>query len=172
MIFFDTTTIADAKAVYELVKSSGTLECNTEYAYLLLCTHFANTCCVVRRDNEVMGALLAYVSPSAKNTLFVWQIGVASDCRGKGLARGMILDVLRRTICKDVHYLQATVSESNTSSRAVFSSLAKYISCPIKVTDGFLPEHFIGQHEAEPLLTIGPFKSQIKGVNNANESAI
>lgn len=168
MIFFDKPTVTDAKSIYELVKNNGTLESNTEYAYLLLATHFASTCCVVRRDGEVVGAMLGYLVPDTPDTLFVWQIGVSNQCQGQGLARGMILDVLGRENCKGVCHVQATVSESNTSSRALFSSLARYLGCPITVKDYFEPAHFIQAHEAEPMLSIGPFKSKIKGELNDN----
>ncbi|MFB5598283.1 MAG: diaminobutyrate acetyltransferase, partial [Nitrosopumilaceae archaeon] len=49
----------DGKKIFELVKNSPPLDVNSEYAYLLLCHHFSDTCAVAKKDSKVIGFLSA-----------------------------------------------------------------------------------------------------------------
>ncbi|HSG71680.1 MAG TPA: hypothetical protein VLA12_14760, partial [Planctomycetaceae bacterium] len=80
--------------------------------------------------------------------------------RRRGLASRMLRSLLSSPGCRDVRFLEATVSPSNTASRGMFENLARALGAPLHWTDGFLPEHFGSQqeHEAESLLRIGPLE--------------
>jgi L-2,4-diaminobutyric acid acetyltransferase len=149
----------DAASVHRLVLESEALEANTRYAYLLLATHFADTAVVAEQAGEVVGFVAAYRPPIRPESVFVWQVGVASSARGRGLARRMLEALLRRPACGDVKYLEATVGTSNAASRRLFTSVARTLDVPCHVGPGFEAGDFGDEaHEAEDLFRIGPLK--------------
>lgn len=150
--------VRDVREIVWLVRESGALDLNSEYAYLLLCHHFSDTCLVAKVDGRIIGFALAYIPPRQPGTLFVWQIGVSAAARGQGLASRMLDELLDRTATAGVRSLQATVTPSNAASRRLFESLARRrgVECevtPLFAKDLFSPE---GTHEAEELFHVGP----------------
>jgi L-2,4-diaminobutyric acid acetyltransferase len=155
-------TREDAAAVWELVGASGALEPNTCYAYLLLCTHFAETCLVAEgaREKGLLGFVAAYRPPSDGDAVFVWQIGVAAEARGRGLASRLLDALVALPACADARFLEATVGESNSASERLFRAFARRHGVACRVTPGFRAEHFGPlDHEDEPLYRIGPLTS-------------
>lgn len=153
--------LEDGAAMCQLVQETAPLDPNSCYAYLLLSTHFADTCVVAKDDDELVGLVSAYRPPTAREVLFVWQVGVKSTARGKGLAKTMIRSLLERDACRDVTFLEATVTPSNMPSQALFRSLANEHHAPCQETCWFPPEAFGSkQHEAELLFRIGPLQAR------------
>jgi L-2,4-diaminobutyric acid acetyltransferase len=151
---------ADAVGVTRLIRRTGPLDDNSHYAYLLLCHHFNETCAVAESSEGLVGFVSAYRPPRQPDTVFVWQIAVAEEARGQGLAMALLEEILSREACADVRYLEATVSPSNKASQALFRSLARRRETDCVVTELFPEELFAGaeQHEAEELYRIGPFR--------------
>ena len=117
-------TIEDAAAVVELVRSSGVLEPNTAYAYVLLCSHFSSTSAVAELDGRVVGCCLGYRIPQQPKSIFLWQIGVDSTCRRMGIA-GLLLDGLcARPELRDVESFELSIAPSNTASFKLFETWA------------------------------------------------
>lgn len=149
----------DAKAVWDLIGRSKPLDLNSSYAYLLLCTHFADTCVVAEEDGDVLGFVSGYVEPAAPHKLFIWQVAVDERARGMGLGRGMLLEILLRDQCKQVTHLETTVSPSNEASRRMFQGVADRMRTELKEEPFFSAELMAeDDHEDENLVTIGPFK--------------
>lgn len=151
-----TGTPADAAAIWRLVGASGALEQNTAYAYVLLCSHFGRTCVVAEMDGAVVGFVAAYRPPVRPEAVFVWQVGVVDRARGRGIAGRMLDALVRLPACRDVRFLEATVTPSNGPSQALFTAFARRHDAPCVVGDGFGPELFPGTHEAEHAYRIGP----------------
>lgn len=149
----------DGASVWRLVGESGALEQNSAYAYLLLCTHFCDTCLVAEERGRLVGCALAYRLPREPQSLFVWQIGVAAAARGRGLAGDLLDGLLCLPVCRDLRYLCASVAASNRASRALFTSFARRHRAELKQRRFFDADVFPGQHEAEPMLKIGPLSS-------------
>lgn len=152
--------IDDGPAIHRLVKDSPPLDVNSAYCYLLLATHFADTCVIAEdRDNgKPAGFVSAYFRPDAPRTLFVWQIAVHPDYRGRGIARGLttalVTAAYRHT--PPPEYLELSVNPSNNASRNLFTRLAEELGAEIKESTLF-GEALLGDgHEAEILLRIGP----------------
>ena len=78
--------VSDGPTIYDLVTRSKPLDVNSRYNYLLLCSHFANTCAVAESDATVQAFISAYVPPEQPDTLFVWQVAVDASLRGQGVA--------------------------------------------------------------------------------------
>lgn len=153
----------DAAAVYQLVRSCPPLEPNTCYAYLLLCSHFADTGVVAKDEQGVAGFIAAYRPPTHPDAVFVWQIGVSDRARGQGLGLRMLNHLFARLQTAGVRYLESTVTPSNTASRKLFGAFARTHNVSCDVTEGYPATLFgAGEHEAEELFRIGPIDEKIQ----------
>lgn len=147
--------------------AAGGLDSYATYLYLLLCRDFAATCVVAARSfgdaDDLCGFVTAFRPPERSETLFVWQIGVAPDARGQGLAKRMLLRALRSPACAGVRYVEANVSPSNVASNRTFESLAKELGAAFEIREGFRGVDFGAEtHEEEKLVRVGPIPSSSK----------
>ncbi|MFG6118797.1 diaminobutyrate acetyltransferase [Thalassobacillus sp. B23F22_16] len=155
---FSEPTLDDGKAMWELVDNS-TLDQNSAYKYLMMSEFFSDTCVVAKEDDKLVGFVTAFIPPEHPDVVFVWQIGVDSSQRGKGVASKLLNELVAREACQDVHYLEATVTPSNEASQSLFRRLARDHDTECKVTERFTEEMFPGDgHEEELNFRIGPFK--------------
>lgn len=155
--------VKDGAAIWELVKSTGVLDVNSLYAYLMIAANFRATSAVAEQDGRLAGFLSAYRLPDAPHTLFVWQIGVSGDFQGRGVASGLLHHVITRPELRDIRFIDTTISPSNTASQKLFRRLAKHLKSPI-LTHPFLTVSDFGgtAHEDEVLYRIGPISFQSK----------
>ena len=157
---FRTATLEDASRIWQLVADSGVLDLNSRYCYLLLCRDFSETCLVACQGDRVVGFVAAYLPPQRSDTVFVWQVGVSAVARRQGLAKRMLHALVGQPACRDVRYLEATVTPSNGASRRLFHSFAEELDVPCMTGQGFTAEMFgSGDHEPEDNFRIGPFDS-------------
>lgn len=162
--FFRAPTVTDGAEMWRLARESGALEVNTAYAYLLFSQHFADTCVVAERNGKPVAFVSAFVSPAAHDTVFVWQVAVAHEERGQGVGQKLLHHLLARPACRRVRRLEATVTPSNTASRALFESVARDLDVPFSVYSGFGTDLFPGEgHEPEELVRIGPLPRAMRG---------
>ncbi len=149
----------DGGKMQHLAEQSPPLDINSKYCYLLMSTHFSQTCTVAVAGEELVGFQTGYFKPQEPGVLFIWQIAVGSAGRGQGLAKRMVRDLLSRFPRGRVSFLEQTVTKSNEASRALFTSVARELGAPIEETLLFGPDHF-GAHDHEPeyLLRIGPIQ--------------
>ncbi|WP_461518421.1 diaminobutyrate acetyltransferase [Porticoccus sp.] len=148
----------DGVQVYQLISQCPPLGQNSVYCNLLQCTHFQNTSVAAELGNTLTGFISGYLLPSQPNTLFIWQVAVHERARGLGLASRMLLDILNRPQCREVTYLETTITASNQGSWALFRRLADRLGAALESTTLFdQDKHFQGQHDTETLVRIGPF---------------
>lgn len=159
-IMFRSPTLEDGIAVFRLVENCPPLDVNSSYCNLLQCSHFANTSVAAQMNGEMAGFISGYAIPGRSDTLFVWQVAVAEQARGLGLASRMLAHILARPHCADIGYLETTITQDNQASWALFKRLAKALSADFQ-SSGWMDKeaHFAGQHDSEALVRIGPFKS-------------
>lgn len=150
--------VCDGAAIHQLVEACKPLDLNSTYAYLLLCEHFAETCVRAEREGRTVGFISAYCPPRRDEVVFVWQVAVAEEMRGQGLARTMLEHLLARPALHACRYLETTVSPSNEPSRRLFRGLARGLGARITERVLFGEEDFgESHHECETLIRIGPF---------------
>ena len=150
---------ADAASVHALIEECKPLDLNSLYAYLLLCTHFSDTSAVAEVNGMPRGFVAGYLKPSEPSVLFIWQIAVGHDVRGHGVGAALLQEVLDRPACRDVRYLEATITPANEPSRALFRALARARGARCHEAPLFHAADFGGgDHEEEQLLRIGPFE--------------
>ena len=149
----------DGASVWKLACDSGVLEANSCYAYLLLCTDFADTCLIVERDRELLGFVVAYRPPSNPDSVFVWQIAIRDDARGQGLGQRLLGALVELPGCEGITALEATVGRSNLASHRLFRAFARERGAGCEVTEGFTRAHFGSlAHEEEDRFRIGPLQ--------------
>ena len=147
----------DGAAIWELIKSTGNLDLNSSYSYLMLCEFFPDTCIVAEANGKIVGFVSAFRPPNKPDTIFVWQVAVAKSQQGKGLGSKLLRTLLKQESCSDVHYLEATISPSNLASQSLFKKLAHKRKTNCEISECFSEDHFPeGGHEAEMTFRIGP----------------
>lgn len=152
-------TVDDGAAVWTLVRDSGVLDVNSPYAYLLMGSHFAGTSVVAEMAGEVVGFIFGYVPPDDPEAVFVWQVGVDDNARGRGLASRLLDALVELPACEGVRYLTSTVTPTNEPSRRLFRSFGRRHEAEVKVSEFFRADQFPGdegEHEPEELFRIGP----------------
>jgi len=148
----------DGSTLWELVKAAGTLELNSSYTYVLMATHFAETCLIAESGGTSAGLVVAYCPPGRNDAVFVWQVAVAPEFRGRGLGRRLLRALVRRTSPLGVRFLEASVTPSNEASKALFRSLARDVGADCRTLPFMGSELFPEPHEAEDLFRIGPIE--------------
>lgn len=134
--------------MWDLARDAG-LDLNSPYAYVLWADHFSETS-VVAIDGDTDGSLVGYVTgfrlPDDPETLFVWQIAVAEQARGRGLGSTMLDELVAHT---GVRALEATVTPDNEASAALFRAVAARHGTEAREELAYEAELFPGDHEAE-----------------------
>ena len=127
--------------MYNIV-TSGTLDNNSAYSYMLFATDFASTSVVARDEdtNEVVGFIKGFRPPQRPHVAFVWQIGVAEAARGTGLSSKMLDHLADRLAPEGVTHIGATVTPSNAASVATFTALARRNGTEPDVTPNYFAE--------------------------------
>lgn len=149
--------VEDAAGVHALVRECKPLDVNSVYAYLLLCTHFADTCVVAESEGIPVGFASGYLKPADPSVIFIWQVAVSPRARGRGVGTRLLEEVLDRPACRDVRHLETTITPSNTASWVLFRSFARARRAECRETTLFRRGDFGGDgHEDEQLLRIAP----------------
>ncbi len=147
----------DAAEVHTLIANCPPLDCNSLYANLIQCAHFAESCAVARADGKVVGWISGHRPPSATDTYFLWQVAVHPEARGQGLPRRMLKEILSRPAQADVRQIQTSITRANEASWALFRSVSAWLGAPLSEDIWFERDrHFGGRHASEFLVTIGP----------------
>ena len=163
-VAFRTPTVVDAAAVHSLIDECKPLDLNSVYCYMLLTTHFAETCVVAEHDGRLAGFLSSYIKPQDPSTLFVWQVAVSPAARSLGVGRGLIEAVLARPAALGATSLETTITPSNAASWALFRSFARRHGAECSDKTIFAEKDFgPGEHEEERLLRISPLGVEPKG---------
>ena len=150
----------DGAAVHRLIARCPPLDPNSTYCNLLQCTHFAATCVLAERGQQVVGFISAYRLPQRPQTLFVWQVAVDPSARHRGLGLRMLSTLLGGSGCNGVTELETTITPDNAASWRLFRALARALNTKLIERPMFDRErHFGGQHASEMLAHIGPFQS-------------
>lgn len=148
---------SDGADVWTLIKKSNTLDLNSSYKYLMWCEFFSDTSVVVEHQDRIVGFVSGFIQPAAPDTLFIWQVAVDESERGQGLATRMLFQLLSRSTCEHVRFLEATVTPSNIPSQQLFLGLADKLHARCQVRECFAADDFPENgHEPEFVYRIGP----------------
>lgn len=144
--------------VFRLIEDCPPLDPNSSYCNLLQCSHFANSSVIAKANGSVMGFISGYIIPTRPDTLFVWQVAVAREARGKGLASKMLDHLIARDYAEKIQFLETTITDDNKPSWALFQHFANNRQANLTTSNWMdRHDHFDGQHDSELLVRIGPF---------------
>src|SRR3546814_3094851 len=118
------STRTDTLFPYTTLFRSAALDDNSLYCNLLQCSHFAGTCALAEIDGRAVGWISGYLPPEKPDTLFVWQVAVHPEARGRGVGKRLIRELLRRKACSRVRYIHSTITRDNRASWALFRAIA------------------------------------------------
>ena len=155
--------MSDGADVWRLVTAS-TLDHNSPYAYLLWGDHFGSTSRILRdapaagterTEGDLLGFVMGFGVPDRPHVLFVWQVGVAPEARGRGVASGLLDDLWAHH--PHMRGLEATVTPDNSASDRLFRAFAARHGLEVSTEMAYRPDDFpTGAHEAEIRYRIGP----------------
>ncbi len=156
----------DAVGMHRLVAETEVLDLNSTYTYLLMATDFASTSIVAEKDGRIHGLITGYHPPARPEVLFVWQVAVAAAARGSGLASAMLDGLVHRVRANRRGHpvtVEATVTPSNSASRAFFGAFARRHGVPLVEEPRFTAAHLAADesHEDEPTVRIGPITTPL-----------
>nr|WP_267137129.1 diaminobutyrate acetyltransferase [Anianabacter salinae] len=153
-ITFREPTHEDGAAIHELIASCPPLDTNSLYCNLVQCDHFAETCVVAELEGKIVGWISGHLVPN-EDAVFVWQVAVGEDARGRGLGYRMLRNLLQRDACKDVTAMKTTITADNAASWALFTRFADRVGAELDSDPHYTrDEHFRGAHATEHMLTI------------------
>lgn len=160
LIILRAPTVADGADLWRLAEGTGVLDTNTPYAYLLWARDFADSSVIAEVEAEPAGFISGYMKPSDPQTLFIWQVAVDSNFRGRGLAKKMLFELVERTGAKR---LETTITADNEASIALFTALARQNDTEIVrrplFTEDLFPADSGESHAAEDLYVVEPLNA-------------
>lgn len=162
LIILRPPTVADGADLWRLAHGTGVLDTNTPYAYLLWARDFSATSVIAEVEGEPAGFISGYLKPNDPQTLFIWQVAVDSNFRGRGLAKKMLFELVERS---GTARLETTVTADNEASIALFTALARdhetdLVKRALFTEDLFPASTESGEtHAAEDLYVVEPLKS-------------
>lgn len=152
----------DARAMRQLAEDTGVLSVNSTYYYALMAKIFGATAMVAEEDGILCGYVTAFPPPDRADTVFVWQVGVAERCRGKGVGKQMLAALIR---ARAPRFVEATIAPSNKASINLFTAVARLCGADHQYQGPFFTEDELGPgEEAEHLFRIGPLAGR-KSIN-------
>lgn len=160
---FRPPTVDDGLRMWEIARDTGVLDLNTEYAYALWGAEFADSSIVVEDDGRIVGFVTGFIRPSEPDSLFVWQVGVDADQRGKGYAKRMLHALMNRLADHGVVRLRTTVTATNEASQRTFAALARERDLDLGVEEYMSGEHLGEGFVDENLYTVGSEPEQTTG---------
>lgn len=164
---FRNPTAEDGATVNRLIASCPPLDSNSIYCNLLQCSYFSETSIIAEDNSRIVGFISGFIVPKREDTMFIWQVAVEESAREQGLALRMLLKLLQRPACHTVRYLETTITDNNTASKALFTKLADQLGVELIDTKHFMRDiHFNNQHDDEYLFRMGPFNTSLLTFTN------
>jgi L-2,4-diaminobutyric acid acetyltransferase len=150
-------TKKNGSAVEKLIKRCPPLDLNSTYHYLIQSYYFNQTCSVAFDGEKIVAFVSGFIKPTNKNCLFIWQVAIDEDYRGKGLGIELIEFLLNQN--KEVNTIETTITKNNIASRRMFQKIVeKYKTRMAEEILFNKEEDFSNEHDSEMLITIGPIK--------------
>jgi diaminobutyrate acetyltransferase len=114
-------------------------------------------------DGKLVGFISGYLPPKAPDVLFIWQVAVAAEARGRGLGKSMLRELLARDACAGVQALETTITPSNQASFGLFKAMARECGAETRTETLFTEEQLGSGHEEEVLVRIAPLHRTFQG---------
>lgn len=114
----------DYSSIKSIVDDSGTLDRHTTYTYWVALSQFSSSFLVAEIDETIVGFVFCVVSFGSERTKFVWQIGVDTNFRSRGIANQMLDALITSSKEEGFDALTYTITQDNTASNNLFRKIA------------------------------------------------
>jgi L-2,4-diaminobutyric acid acetyltransferase len=145
----------DATTIWRFVETSGQLDRNSYYCYVVLTELFPTTCLIAQdQAARPVGFVTAVPTRERPGELFIWQLYVEPAARGQGLGRTLLWAAVTAA---GASVVRATVIPGNQAASNVFAALARQMGLPITTVPYLSPADFPAEeaHPAEDMVIIG-----------------
>ena len=109
-------TERDAAVLRFLAQNCPPLGVHTHYTYWVVAKYYSEGGYILENDGNPVGYIMTVDAPSA---IFIWQIGILSEHRRKGLSQ-MLIEAVVRYANKVSKNLEVTIAADNVSSYCAF----------------------------------------------------
>ena len=148
-------TKKNGSAVAKLIQRCPPLDLNSTYHYLIQSYYFNRTCSVAFDGEKIVAFVSGFIKPTNKNCLFIWQVAIDEDYRGKGLGIDLIEFLLNQN--KEFNTIETTITKNNMASRRMFQKFCDKYKTRLSELILFDKEQdFSNECDSEILLKIGP----------------
>lgn len=123
----------DFLQVYKLVQATQTLDVHHPYAYWLMFNHSPELCCVVERDEIIVGFATAMKHFGSSNAVFLWQIGVLPDFHQQGIGTQLAEHVIQQAFSTGFQEVYFTTTPDNLPTIRLFEKVTGQLGRHIEV---------------------------------------
>ena len=116
-----TATPDDSATLLSLSKECVGLDVHTHYTYWVMCNYHNDTIFILEDDQIPIGYIMAL---NVKSAIFIWQIGIIADYRGKSLSEELIAKIAY-TAAVNHKPIELSIIESNGVSLSAFTAFCK-----------------------------------------------
>ena len=115
-------TESDAPVLRALAQRCKPLDVHTPYTYWVLCKFFSGGSFLMLGENN---APVGYItSIETENTIFVWQIGILREYRGKGYSQALVQAVSEYAVSREKN-MSVSVADDNQASYHAFDRFCR-----------------------------------------------
>lgn len=151
----------DGPALAAFVRGCGVLDPNSTYAYVLLADRFGDHGVVAEDEGRLLGFVTGFRDPRDPRTLFLWQIGVAAEARGRGVGGALLDAFVALEANRSAEALETTIAEGNAPSEALFRAFARRLGATFTPVGAYASALLDGKPE-ERLVRIAPLPRPAK----------
>jgi len=137
-----TLTVKDAATIRKMASICSPLDLHTPYTYWLI-TYLFGDLCFIAHDETVP---IAFITALCRgDMLFIWQVGVVSSYRRRGVSNQLLGCVFKRARDIGVSKVRVTISEENEASQSAFrcfcrrNGYAMTAAGNVEITDYLVP---------------------------------
>ena len=112
----------DAPSLRFLAMHCAPLDVHTPYTYWVVANHYGDGSFILEDNGKPIGFIMTVETASS---LFVWQIGILLEYRGKGLSKKLIEAVFDYATQRQKN-MEVTIAEDNIASYSAFSHFCNH----------------------------------------------
>lgn len=115
----------DIHSIRDLVAKCKPLDLHTLYSYWIIIQYFNKYSFVLESSSQQVGLITSLDKKlDSKKILFIWQIGVIPEFRGKKLGEKLLHHLVESALNDGINYFQFSIDPNNTASLKTFQSIA------------------------------------------------
>jgi len=115
----------DADAIHAFVGTGPPLTLHTPFTYWVILRYWGSVCFVAEDNDQIVGLITSVGAVESADLLYVWQIGVDGDRRGKRLAQGLLDCLQAEAHTRGYLRFQVSIASDNGVSFNLFERAAR-----------------------------------------------